>query len=157
MGRVTGWRQRLARFFAPHYPPASRGSIEAFPSGLFNWGWQTQVLAELRGRVCKGWLGQSADAGSCRKRRRRFSDGLIHDLPDGAGATPAFGAASQTPIDLAGRPDSALVRNRSDLMVRNDVTRTHDHDSTPGSIRCFMFSALAASASSGWQRYACHL
>ncbi len=95
-------------------------------------------LPRKRGRVGRGRLGRSANAGSCRERRRRFSEGLVHDSPDSASATPTFSAASQTPIDLTGRSDSALGRNRSDLMVRNHVARTHDHDGTPGSIRCFM-------------------
>ena len=63
----------------------------------------------------------------------RCADGLVHDPPNRTRATSAFGAASETAIDLAGRPHGAFCRNGTDLMVRNDVARTHDHDRTPGS------------------------
>jgi len=81
----------------------------------------------------------------------RLSEGLVHDPPDGTGATPAFGAASQAPVDLAGRPDRALRRNGPDLMVRNDVARTHDHEGTPGPIRYLMIRARLRTRCSGWR------
>src|SRR5258707_15740892 len=58
----------------------------------------------------------------------RRAEGLVHNPPDRTGTAATFGAASQTPIDLTGRPHGAFGRNGSDLMVRDDVARTHDHE-----------------------------
>lgn len=52
-------------------------------------------------------------------------------MSDGAHTTSAGGAAAQAPVDLAGSADSVFGRNGSDLMVRNDIARTHDHYRTP--------------------------
>jgi hypothetical protein len=56
---------------------------------------------------------------------------FVHDPPNRAGAAAAFGAAAEAAIDLTGRPDGALGRERSDLMVRNNVARTHTHGVAP--------------------------
>ena len=58
-------------------------------------------------------------------------DRFVHDLPDGACAAAAFGAAAQAPVDLTGAARRAFGRNRPDLMVGNHVARTHDHGGTP--------------------------
>ena len=58
---------------------------------------------------------------------------LVHDAPDGAGATAAFRAAAETAIDFAGRAHRPFGRNGPHLMIRDDVARTHDHGGTPDS------------------------
>ena len=84
-------------------------------------------------------------AGRAIRRRER----LIDDPAYGARTASAFGAASKTAIDLARRPHGAFGRNGTDLMVRNDVARTHDHDRTPGSAAhpAFLFMLSSESAS----------
>lgn len=69
-------------------------------------------------------LGYRADA---RYRGRLGGANLVHDAPDGAGAPAAGGAAAQAPVDLAGSANQAFGRDGSDLGVRNDIARTHDH------------------------------
>jgi hypothetical protein len=56
---------------------------------------------------------------------------FVHDGPDRARAAPASGAAAQATVNLAGAADGVLGSDGSDLMVRNDIARTHDHDRTP--------------------------
>jgi hypothetical protein len=108
-----------------------------------------------RGRKGRGRAGRSADAGFRRKRRDRRGQSLVHDPPNGASTAPTFGTASQTPIDLARRSDGAFGRNGSDLMVRNDVARTHDHDGTPSAIR--LCACARPSAFICMMTYPCHL
>jgi hypothetical protein len=55
---------------------------------------------------------------------RRFVD----DPTDGPGATPALGAAAEATVDFAGAARCAFGCDRADLLVGNDVARTHDHD-----------------------------
>src|ERR1700730_17470861 len=89
-------------------------------------------------------------ANAVARARSRRAEGLVHNPPDRTGTADTFGAASQTPIDRTGRPHGAFGRNGSDLMVRDDVARTHDHEGTPGSIGhsgVFSFMHLSASAS----------
>jgi hypothetical protein len=100
-------------------------------------------------------FGRSADAGSRRTRRCRPGESLVHDPPDGASTAPTFGTASQTPVDLARRSDGAFGCNGSNLMVRNDVARTHNHDGTPSSIRLSV--CARPSAFICMMRYPCHL
>src|SRR5580693_6551620 len=66
------------------------------------------------GATAAGW------ALRCRKR-------LVHDPADGPRAASAFGAASEAAIDFARAPCAVFGRDRSDLVIRNDVARTHDH------------------------------
>src|SRR5215831_13116365 len=127
-------RKFLFKQLRRDHPPSARtcGSTNRVSQVLF------PPFLGLRGKVGNGPLGRRTSASLWRSR---LSEGLVHDPPDGTGATPAFGAASQAPVDLAGRPDHALRRNGPDLMVRNDVARTHDHEGTPGSIRYLMICA----------------
>src|SRR5262249_18898366 len=76
---------------------------------------------------------------------------FIHDVPDGAHATPAGGGASEAPVDLAGGADGLFGGNGPDLAVRNDIARTHNHDphSRPDRYdgpRMPRFAALSATA-----------
>ncbi len=110
---------------------------------LLRFGWKEQARRPRcrRGSARRGLFSRSADAGSCscrKRRRRRLSESLVDYAPNGASAAPTCGTASQAPVDLARRSDGAFGRNGSDLVIRNDVARTHDHDGTPGSMRCFM-------------------
>ena len=114
-----------------------------------------RVGRSQRGRKGRGRVGRSADAGFRRKWRGRPGQGLVHDPPNGASTASALGTAAQTPIDLARRSHGALGRNGSDLMVRNDVARTHDHDGTPSSIR--LSACARPSAFICMTTYFCHL
>jgi hypothetical protein len=58
----------------------------------------------------------------------RFRADFIHDRPDRAYATAAGGAASQAPVDLAGSANGVCGGDGPDLMIRNHIARTHDHD-----------------------------
>jgi hypothetical protein len=139
------------------------------------WGWQRPVrrgsergrLARLAGRKGRARrrhfppgrkgrerIGRSADAGS-RARRGRPGQSLVHNPPNGASAAPTFGTASQTSVDLARRSDGAFGCNGSNLMVRNDVARTHNHDGTPSSIR--LGACARPSAFICMMKYSCHL
>jgi hypothetical protein len=86
------------------------------------------------------------------------TDGLVHDPPDGTGAAPTFGAAPKAAIDLAGRPHGAFGRNGSDLMIRDDVARAHDHDGTPRPLGdpAFLLMRSFKSAPSRMRTYPCH-
>src|ERR1700730_3289017 len=98
-------------------------------------------------------------ANAVARARSRRAEGLVHNPPDRTGTAATFGAASQTAIDLTGPPHGAFGRNGSDLMVRDDVARTHDHEGTPSSIGhsgVFLFMHLAASASIRMRTYPCH-
>ena len=89
-------------------------------------------------------LRRSAHASCCRWRPCHPGEGLVHNSPNGASTATTLGAASQTPIDLARRSDGAFGRDGSDLVVRNDVTRTNDHKRCSQLIgRCDVFLALA--------------
>ena len=76
-------------------------------------------------------------ANAVARARSRRAEGLVHNPPDRTGTAAAFGAASETAIDLARPPHGAFGRNGSDLMVRDDVARTHDHEGTPAFNRPF--------------------
>jgi hypothetical protein len=53
---------------------------------------------------------------------------LVHDLADGARATPALGAAAETPIDLAGRARRLLgTERRAHVLVGQYVAGADDH------------------------------
>jgi hypothetical protein len=81
-------------------------------------------------------LGRCADAGTCRKGDRPVCKDLVHDVPDRAGAAPTRGAAPQAAIDLAGTAHAVFGGNGPHLVVRNDIARTYDHDSTPTHLFC---------------------
>ena len=58
--------------------------------------------------------------------------GLVHDLPDGAGAASALSAAAKAAIDLAGRKRSASrVDCGPDITVGQDVAGADDHGMVP--------------------------
>ena len=58
---------------------------------------------------------------------------LVHDLPDGPGASPALGAATKTTINLAGRARVRLrLRRGADIVVAQNVARANDHGMVPG-------------------------
>ena len=90
-------------------------------------------------------------AAAARRLLGRPGNGLVHDPPDRARATAAFGTAAEAAVHLAGRPHRAFSRNGSDLMVRNDIARTHDHDCAPGSTGhpAFLFMLSRKSVHSG--------
>jgi hypothetical protein len=125
LARLVGWHGRAHR---RHFPPGRKG----------------------RERI-----GRSTDAGSRRTRRGRPGQSLVHNPPNGASTAPTFGTASQTPVDLARRSDGAFGCNGSNLMVRNDVARTHNHDGTPSSIR--LGACARPSAFICMMKYSCHL
>jgi hypothetical protein len=53
---------------------------------------------------------------------------LIHDLADGARATPALGAATEAAIDLAGRARRLLgTERRTHVLVGQYVAGADDH------------------------------
>jgi len=53
--------------------------------------------------------------------------GIIHDLPDGRGATPALRAAAETAVNFTGRPWRGLVQGRADINVAQYITGTNNH------------------------------
>ena len=57
---------------------------------------------------------------------------LVDDALDGAGATAAFGAATETAVDLLGVPWKLVrsVDGMADVVVAQDVTGTNDHEKT---------------------------
>jgi hypothetical protein len=91
----------------------------------------------------KGRLRRDADAGTRRKGDCLLREDFVHDVSDRTHTTPAGGAAPQAPVNLAGRADGAFGCNRPDLMVRNDITRTHNHDRTPVPTSCSRGSDFA--------------
>jgi hypothetical protein len=135
------------RRFAPMHPGSERGCLARLLA------WTGRAGRSQRGRKGRGRVGRSADAGSRRQRRARQS--LVHDPPNGARTAPTFGTASQTPVDLARRSDRAFGCNGSNLMVRYDVARTHDHDGTPSSIR--LWGCACPSAFISMMTYPWHL
>ena len=58
---------------------------------------------------------------------RRRGVRLIHDPPDGAGATAAFRIAPEAAVNFTGAAHIVLGRDGPHLMIRNDVARAHDH------------------------------
>jgi hypothetical protein len=67
---------------------------------------------------------------------------FINDRLDGPCATSAFGAAAQAPIDLLGVARQLICRSNriADVVIGNDVARTHNHgtDQLPGSSSIFL-------------------
>jgi len=61
------------------------------------------------------------------------SDRLVENAADGAGAASAFGTTAEATIDFAGGTNRALAGHGPDLVVRDDVARTHDHGGAPSS------------------------
>jgi hypothetical protein len=59
---------------------------------------------------------------------------FIDDRLDGAGATPAFGAATKAAIDLLGVTQSVVGISDSgtDIAIAEDVAGTHDHGKRRG-------------------------
>ena len=54
---------------------------------------------------------------------------LIHDPPDGPGAAPALGAATEAPIDLAGAARRRRRgHRRTHVLVADDVAGADDHE-----------------------------
>ena len=93
-----------------------------------------QMCSLSGGRECEGIVllrdlgvpaaGQAAiDTGSER---------LLDDPSDGPRATAAFGAATETAIDLLGVPGKLvrIVDGMADVVVAQDVTGTNDHEKT---------------------------
>jgi hypothetical protein len=52
---------------------------------------------------------------------------LLHEAADGAGATPALGAAAETAIDLAGRARRVRLDDGADILIAQHIARTDDH------------------------------
>lgn len=57
------------------------------------------------------------------------AEGFVHDLLDGSRTTAAFGAATQTVIDLPGRARKilGLGHNATHVVVGQDVAGTNNH------------------------------
>src|SRR5262249_48501802 len=53
--------------------------------------------------------------------------GIIHDLPDGRGASPALRAAAETAVNFTGRPWRGLIQGRADIDVAQYITGTDNH------------------------------
>ena len=53
---------------------------------------------------------------------------FVDDPANGPGAPPTLGAAAEAAVDFAGATGCAFGCDRADLLVGNDVARTHDHD-----------------------------
>jgi hypothetical protein len=60
---------------------------------------------------------------------RAGAERIRNDPPDGARATPAFGAAAETVIDLGGGATHLVVgvNRRADIVVTEDVAGADDH------------------------------
>src|ERR1700759_2158203 len=63
-------------------------------------------------------------------------DCFVDDPANGPGAPPALGAAAEAAVDFAGATRCAFGCDRANLLVGNDVARTHDHDALSPSIGC---------------------
>src|SRR5262245_66255552 len=60
--------------------------------------------------------------------RRVCAERLVHDAPDGAGASPALRAASEAAVDLAGGARrSGGGRYGANLMIAQHVAGADDH------------------------------
>ena len=52
---------------------------------------------------------------------------LVHESADGACATAALGAAAETAIDLAGRPQRLRLDGGADILIAQHIARADDH------------------------------
>ena len=78
----------------------------------------------------KLWKSLRAAVGPAAQRVARRQR-LVHDPPDGAGASSALGAAAEAAIDFAAGPRRILAgQGRANIVVGQHVTRTDDHHST---------------------------
>jgi hypothetical protein len=53
---------------------------------------------------------------------------FVDDPADGPGAPSTLGATAEAAVDFAGAARRTFGCDRADLLVGNDVARTHDHD-----------------------------
>ena len=54
--------------------------------------------------------------------------GVVHDLPDGRGTTPALRATAETAVDFSSGPRPGLdVQGRADIEVAQYITGTDNH------------------------------
>jgi len=66
---------------------------------------------------------------------RRAGHCLIHDTPDGAGASTALRTAAETAVDLTGGAGTGRRSDHvADIVVGDDVARTDDHEAWPGNL-----------------------
>src|SRR5690242_4832260 len=56
-----------------------------------------------------------------------MATGIVHDLPDGRGATAALRAAAKTAVNLSGRPRRGLVQGRAHIDIAQYITGTDNH------------------------------
>jgi len=63
-----------------------------------------------------------------RPRAAPAAAGIVHDLPDGGGATPALRAAAETTINFSSGPRPGLdVQGRADIEIAQYITGTDNH------------------------------